>query len=77
MSNNILIYDIKSFPHDIGLSMEQIIQLFKEQKVVIWDSHNEGHKPEVINIEDIEVTFIDVSKQEQFKKLNNYKEKIK
>lgn len=77
MADNILIYDINSLPdEEIGLTMEQIMHLFKQEKLVLYDG-TKGNIPVVMNVEDIEVTFVDLSKQENLKKLNGYKEKIK
>jgi len=73
----VLIYDLRSIPSEgSGLDMERIMQLYNEHNVLLYDG-TDGDKPEIINIEDIDITFIDVSKEEGMKKWNNYKKKIK
>ena len=63
-----LIYDLKSMPsHDIGFDAEKMLYAYKEHGIVFYDSHEGGDKPEVVNIADMEVTFVDVSKEEGMK----------
>ena len=76
----ILIYDLKSLP-DVNNSDEPmtdiITKLFEERNVVFWDSHNEGVEPKVVNMNDLEVVFTDVSTQENDDLLGIPKEKLK
>lgn len=81
MEQPILIYDIESCPQNCGMGMEDIIRLFKEEGIVFYSSSTDtGHrpdKPQVISVGEIEVEFVDVSKQEGMKRLNGYREKLK
>ena len=59
--------------------MEKIINLFRKKGVVFYDGSKEtgGNIPVVFDIKDIEVTFVDVSREEIQKVLNNYKKLLK
>tara|TARA_R110000803_G_scaffold183343_1_gene245683 strand:- start:301 stop:591 length:291 start_codon:yes stop_codon:yes gene_type:complete len=75
--NNILIYDINAIPNECtGWDMEKIVYLFKQRGILFYDGDN-GEKPEVKNVKDIDVRFVDVSREENQKILNNYKFVIK
>lgn len=55
MENNkeILIYDIKSLPDpSIGLTPEQIIDIYNKERIVLWDSSDNGIKPEVVLLDE-------------------------
>lgn len=54
----ILIYDIKSFPEDFDF--EGFLKLWKEQRIVLWDSTNEGTEPKVLSVEEIELKIVDL-----------------
>ena len=42
----ILIYDIQGFPDEsLGLTFEIFAKLFKEEKIIIWDSSNYVDNP--------------------------------
>ena len=77
--SSVLIYDIKSLPEGDWLDMDKILYFFRKQGVVLYDSEHGGRTPEVMhkNVKDIEVKFLDVSLQENQKKLNGYKKMIK
>ena len=76
---NILTYDINAIPDNIGLDMEKIIYLFRSQGILFYDGneHSGGNIPTITNIKDIDVQFVDVSRQQKQKLLNNYKLKLK
>lgn len=78
MKNYGLIYDVCSKPE--GIDLEFIMHLFNEQNVLFYDS-SKGERPSTtkinLELEDIEVEFLDVSKQENLKRLTGYKKKIK
>ena len=79
MAENILIYDITSLPESSeNFDLEKILYLFKEHNIVLYDS-TYGEKPEVVivDINEMEVKFVDISLQENQKKLNGYKKMIK
>ncbi len=75
-SKGILIFDINACPTNAGLDMEKVMHLFKEHNVLFYDSH-EGCEPTFIPTKDIHVNFVDLSKEENMKKLNHYKDKLK
>lgn len=44
----VLLYDIKSFPdHYFGLTPEQVIKIYKEERIVLWDSSEGGKEPKI------------------------------
>lgn len=78
----VLIYDLNSLPDEsTGLTANDILKLYKEANLVLYSSFaidgTKAEKPQVVNVKDIEVTFVDLSKQENMKKLNNYKSRLK
>lgn len=77
----VLILDINSIPTHMGLDAEQVLELYQKEKIVVYSSITEdgqkAEKPEFIPLKDIEVSFLDVSKQENMKKLNNYRKRLK
>lgn len=77
----VLIYDINSLPVHVGLEMDKIMQLYKEEKVVLYSSITEigerADAPQYIPLNDIEVSFVDVSREENLKNLNGYKKRLK
>jgi len=80
-SDGVLIYDINSCPEFAGLDMEKVMYFYREEKVVFYSSSTEtgerADAPQFIPLKDIEVTFLDVNKEENMKKLNGYKDKLK
>lgn len=69
MNNPVLIYDINTCPSEMGVTMDVVCKLFKEQQIVIYDgilvAKGEAQKPEVVDLPlDMEVTYYDVSKEE-------------
>lgn len=76
-NKGVLIYDINACPDECtGLTMDKIMQLFHQENLLLYDSRN-GLEPTFIPIEDIKVNFVDLSKEEDMKKLNQYKTKLK
>lgn len=56
----ILIYDITSLPINTGLTGEQIIEIYKTEKLVLWDSSNGGAQPKIVSTEGEEYPTIKV-----------------
>lgn len=77
MNKPILIYDINSFPEEGILLPERMMDLFRQERVVFYDSSKGGKVPRVICMEDLKVVFHDVSKEEELKVLTGYKKKLK
>ena len=74
----IVIYDIKVFPGEIGITFEQLIKIKEDTGFILWDSGplEEGIEPKVIfapEEEKVALTLIDVSDEknkEVIEKLN-------
>lgn len=43
--NNILTVDMKSLPRNSGWDLDQWLEFYKTQHIVIWDSSEGGSKP--------------------------------
>lgn len=76
MKKPIVIYDINAVNQDGGLTVQKIADIFKESGWLFYDS-TLGEKPQVIDVEDLEVVYVDVSEEEGLKKWNGYKKRIK
>lgn len=76
MKKPILIYDICSIPDQPDMTMEFLMHIYNKHNVIFYDG-NLGNEPQIIDAMDIEVEFLDVSKQENLKKLTGYKQRIK
>ncbi len=63
MENNILVYDIQSLPDvDFGLTAEEILKIYQEHKIVLYDSSDNGKTPMIIPKENIkDFKFVDLS----------------
>lgn len=60
----ILIYDLKSIPENFtGLTPEYVFKIYKQERIVLWDSSNGGAEPKIIDVdEDLPHAFVvDVS----------------
>ena len=60
----IVIYDINVFPHEIGITFEQLVEVKEDAGFILWDSGplREGIEPKVIFApeEEVALTLIDV-----------------
>lgn len=73
----ILIYDIQGFPSDLELTFEMFTKLYKEEKIILWDSANFNgdivNEPKVIFSPDeeiIEFKILNVDNKEDAKAMN-------
>ena len=57
-----LIYDICSVPD--GITMEKIVHIWKEHKLVLYDSHN-GETPTIIDPENMKGVLVDMSNTDE------------
>tara|TARA_R110000850_G_scaffold241454_3_gene366018 strand:- start:51 stop:572 length:522 start_codon:yes stop_codon:yes gene_type:complete len=82
LMKQILIYDISSCPMSAGLSMEEVLRIYKEHDTVLYDSQENTEfriapvkEPKVLNIpEGNEIKVLDYSNEEhsqQIKELEN------
>ena len=75
----IVIYDMSSIP--AGMDMGIVMDMFKKHGLLLYDSQEstEGRAdaPQVLHAEDMVVSFVDVSDQEQRKKVNGYLKRLK
>lgn len=74
MKKPVLIYDLCSLPQHI--EVERIMKIYDDNNVIFYDSAL-GEKPQIIDTNNIEVSYLDVSREENLKKLNGYKKRIK
>ena len=77
----ILMYDLKSIPHEAGLDMEMIVRIFEDERLVLWDSSKGGSEPRMLfePPEGLEIIVADLSTPEgkRLKEERIKKEKIK
>lgn len=78
----VIIYDINSLPDpEIGLTFEDIVKFFRKEGVLLYVGETpEGirtQKPIIMDAMDFEVVCTDLSLQENMKKLNGYRKKLK
>ena len=53
-----LVYDICSVPD--GMTMDKIVHIWKEHKLILYDSHN-GQSPTIIDPENMKGVLVDMS----------------
>ena len=53
-----LIYDAVSIPN--GWDLENIVHVWKEHGLVIYDSYNKGDKPFLVDVENTDDVLIDI-----------------
>ena len=73
-TTDILIYDLRSLPVNTGLDMEKIMWLFKEHKIVLYDSSHGGDTPHIANSTKEDIQFVETRTdrgQELINKINN------
>jgi hypothetical protein len=69
-----LIYDLASCPDHLGLSMEEVLRIYKEHGIVLYDSVGQDpdvkvNEPRLFNVpEGTEIYIADLSTEEGFKK---------
>lgn len=61
----ILVYDTQSFPQNAGLTFEEVMDLYQQEKTILYDSSQGGKPPYIINGTDKEIKFIDTNKKEE------------
>lgn len=69
-----LIYDINSIPEISDTSLEEVLELYKKEDIVLWDSQGErkGQKPIVINVDDIAIELVNVAKFKDLTELADF-----